>query len=101
MQVNTHILGPVAVIEVVGRFDFSAHKAFRNAVREALEQSAVQQLDINLRAVKYLDSSALGMLLLSRENAHAIGKTIVLNKVSDQARATLDVVNFHRLFDYR
>jgi ABC-type transporter Mla MlaB component len=57
------------------------------------------EYEVNPAGTEYLDSSALGMLLLLRE--HAGGDTSIINitKVSDDVRKMLDVANFGRLFN--
>ncbi len=69
MNVSTSTRDTVATIRLQGRFDFSVHREFREAVKSAVSASAVREIEIDLSAVSYMDSSALGMLLLSRENA--------------------------------
>ena len=54
-------------IKIQGRFDFSTHRDFRNALNEVEVDKA--KFVINLRDADYMDSSALGMLLLLRERA--------------------------------
>ena len=48
-----------------------------------------------------MDSSALGMLLLSRENAATERKTVVLVRPAENVRQVLEVANFHKLFTIR
>jgi anti-anti-sigma factor len=49
--------------------------------------------------VEYLDSSALGMMLLMRERAEIAGKKIVINGVSPFVVAILKTANFEKLFE--
>jgi len=48
--------------------------------------------------VEYLDSSALGMLLLVRERAEAVGKPVVLSHPNPTVAQILDIANFRKLF---
>ncbi len=59
--------GGELVIRVAGRFDFSAHQEFRDAYESLDEQPDRYRVD--MRDASYLDSSALGMLLLLRDHA--------------------------------
>ena len=54
--------GKELTITVKGRFDFSAHQDFRNAYESA--PHPMNAYIVDLRDATYLDSSALGMLLL-------------------------------------
>ena len=74
MPISTQLseLEDELVINVAGRFDFSAHLDFRNAY-EDLERRP-QSYAVDLADATYLDSSALGMLLLLRDHAGEVSK---------------------------
>ena len=48
--------------------------------------------------VEYLDSSALGMLLLLRDKGKAMGKQVSLANCGGTVRDVLRVANFDKLF---
>jgi anti-anti-sigma factor len=98
MDTRTTTDGGIAVIALKGRFDFSAHRTFRDAFKVALDDSAVREIQINLLAVEYIDSSALGTLLMSKDNATGAGKSISLSGVAGVVKQVLDIANFHKLF---
>lgn len=82
-----------------GRFDFSAHSEFRQCSEQALALPDTRKIEVNLREVDYLDSSALGMLLLLREKAQNTGKReVTLTGSRGLVQQVLDVANFGRLF---
>ena len=99
-----HIQGAVdkerARITLAGRFDFHAHRNLRQCSDALLADQAVQELDINFAGVDYLDSSALGMLLL-REKAEGKGKRLVLSGLQGMVKQVLDIANFGKLFTLR
>ena len=90
-----------ASIRLNGRFDFSAHRAFRESWSEALAAGEVRELEIDLAAVDYLDSSALGMLLMLREKAQAANKAVSLANCRAAVRQVLDMADFGKLFAIR
>ena len=53
---------------------------------------------IDLAGVDYLDSSALGMLLLLRDRAAAASKAVSLENCRGNVRQVLDIANFGKLF---
>ena len=53
---------------------------------------------VDLSDTEYLDSSALGMLLLLREHAGGESSKIEISQASDEVRKILDVANFGKLF---
>jgi anti-anti-sigma factor len=98
MDVTTSMHDGTAIIRLRGRFDFSGHRVFRDAFKIALTNESVRDIKVDLGAVEYVDSSALGTLLLSRQDASAAGKVIVLAGASGAVKQVLDIANFHKLF---
>jgi anti-anti-sigma factor len=98
MQARVETAGGRAVIALTGRFDFTAHRTFREACTLPLESGQVCELDVDLGGVDYLDSSALGMLLMLRDRAQAANKTVVLSNCRGAARQVLEIANFSKLF---
>lgn len=86
-----------AVIQLQGRFDFNAHREFREAVDAALAGGS-GEIRVDLGGVDYLDSSALGMLLMLRDKAKGSGRDVVLTKCAGAVKQVLDIANFGKLF---
>lgn len=101
MQILTHIDNEKGRLALAGRFDFNSHRDFRTACDKVLEDAAVKEIEVNFKQVDYLDSSALGMLLLLREKVEAQGKRIVLSGLQGTVRQVLDIANFGKLFTMR
>jgi anti-anti-sigma factor len=101
MQIATDITGSRAVLNLNGRFDFHSHRDFRSAYESVMEGAEVRDIEINFRQVDYLDSSALGMLLLLREKAEAAGKNVALVGLQGMVKQVLEIANFGKLFTVR
>lgn len=101
MPIHTHRSddGHCVTIRIEGRFDFSTHQAFRNAYEH--EDSRVTQYIVDLSATTYLDSSALGMLLLLRDHAGGDAAQIELHNCNKDVRRILTISNFEQLFSIR
>lgn len=85
-------------ISISGRFDFQIHRDFKDAYIASLENPAIREFEIELSGVEYLDSSALGMLMLLRERAKAAGKVVMLVRPNPVIVEILDIANFNKLF---
>lgn len=83
-------------IEVQGRFDFRVQADFRNAYRKASRPG--DRFVVDLRHTEYLDSAALGMLLLLREAAGGDAAEVVIANCRPSLRRILAVAHFERLF---
>ncbi len=83
-------------IVISGRFDFNDHMQFRDAYK-AYAASAAYTL--NMSSAEYMDSSALGMLLLLREHAGGDSAKIKVTGCNDEIKKILTIANFQKLFD--
>ncbi|MBB4811565.1 MULTISPECIES: STAS domain-containing protein [Pseudomonas] len=89
--------GKKLTIVIKGRFDFSSHQLFRDAYERFYKDPDTYIVD--LKETTYLDSSALGMLLLLRDHAGGDESEVrVINSNSD-VRKILAISNFDKLFD--
>lgn len=84
------------VIEISGRFDFSCHPEFR-ATFAALEPG--REVVVDMTAATYIDSAALGMLLLLRDRVGS-ARHVRLANCSGQPDQVLRMANFNKLFGY-
>lgn len=98
MEIRVNIIDKVARMAMGGRFDFSAHRYFRETTEGLLANADVGQLELDLAEVSYVDSSALGMLLMLRDKARHAQREIRLRHCSAQVRQVLDIANFGKLF---
>ena len=87
------------VINIRGRFDFSSHQAFKEAYENANEQ--VESYLVNMAEATYLDSSALGMLLLLRDYAGGDKAKVSITNCNNDVRKILSIANFEQLFNIK
>jgi anti-anti-sigma factor len=101
MAINVQIQDNVAHIGMYGRFDFQMHREFKEAYTPLLDNPEVREIEIEMSKVDYLDSSALGMLMLLNERAKALGKPVSLLNASGVVSQVLGVANFSKIFNIR
>lgn len=98
MQTNVIKDAGKAVIKLAGRFDFNTHRDFRGAYEPLITDADVRTVNVDFSAVDYLDSSALGMLLMLRDKLSGANKEVALTGVRDNVKQVLDIANFSKLF---
>ncbi len=91
--------GKTLVISIDGRFDFSTHQAFRDAYEHG--DPGIRTFIVDLSETTYLDSSALGMLLLLRDYAGGDSARIFIENCNGDVRRILSISNFEQLFTIR
>ena len=101
MQTQVSTTAGIAKIMLRGRFDFCAHRDFKTSYEVPLEADNVLELEIDMAGVEYLDSSALGMLLILKERAGANNKRVAITNCRGAVKQVLDIANFSKLFAIR
>lgn len=97
MGINKQISddGKAITINIDDRFDFSLHQDFRESYAQI--ETKPQKFILDLSKTTYMDSSALGMILLLKDYAESIAAQVVISKPSDTVYKILQIAQFHRL----
>lgn len=98
MEIKQQKNGNVATLLLNGRFDFNSHRVFKESYSGFLADAEVKTMEVDLASVSYIDSSALGMLLMLRERSDGMGKKVVLRNPNEVVIQILDIANFNKLF---
>ncbi len=98
MSITSHISedGREITIYIKGRFDFNSHQEFRQHC-ESVKHPGVKYV-IDMSGAEYMDSSALGMLLLLREQAGNDNANIDIVQCRPEIRQILEIAHFNQLF---
>jgi len=96
ISVNISSDNKSATIGINGRFDFSLHNEFRKSYKDVKLISGEYYIDLS--ATEYLDSSALGMLLLLKEHAEAQGCNVKIKGYNDEIKEILMIASFDKIF---
>lgn len=83
------------LIMINDRFDFSLHQQFRDSYRQCTDQNINFILDLS--RTQYMDSSALGMILLLKDHAEMYQGELVIRKPNETVNKILEIAQFHRL----
>lgn len=83
-------------LDIQGDFTYLLHRVFRAAYRD---EPPGTTYTINLLKTEYMDSAALGMLLLLREHAGGDSAKIIIKGCQDDLRKILLIARFDELFE--
>ncbi|MCR4542467.1 STAS domain-containing protein [Pseudomonas sp. 18.1.10] len=89
--------GKKLTIAIKGRFDFGSHQTFRESYERFYKVPELYVVD--LKDTTYMDSSALGMLLLLRDHAGGDNSDVQVVNSNSDVRKILAISNFDKLFD--
>ena len=87
----------ILTIKVDGRFDASSLDEFRKCY-ENLPNEAPDCYNVDLKNAIYLDSSALGMLLVLRDYAGGENARITISNCSPEVKKIFTISSFEQLF---
>ncbi|QPK64197.1 STAS domain-containing protein [Methylomonas sp. LL1] len=96
MSVEASVVSGVLTIKIGGRFDFGVHKQMREATN--LATADVKKIEVDLSNTDYLDSSALGMLLVLRDKIAGDKHTVSIKGARAEVKKILEIANFDKLF---
>lgn len=85
-------------IKISGRFDFAVQNEFRDCYYNTSPGDKAKFI-INMAGANYMDSSALGMLLMMREYLGGNAANISIINCSPDIKNILTVANFQSLFN--
>jgi len=93
--------GGTYVIRPPVRFDLATCQDFQWVMASAVTFDGCCEIVIDLCGTEYIDSSAIGMLLLLRERAQKGGKTVALARAKGAVKCALEITNLGRIFALR
>ncbi|WP_019027909.1 STAS domain-containing protein [Colwellia piezophila] len=83
------------VIRIDERFDFSLHQQFRDTYNSITIRDLTYTLDLS--QTEYMDSSALGMILLLKDHVELYAGKLIISRPSETVRKILEIAQFQRL----
>lgn len=87
-------------IHLPERFDFNFHRTFTAAYEPLLSDGTLQELELNFSQVQYLDSAALGMMVLMQKKfSQNKALRLSISGARGTAREIIDMANLAKLFN--
>lgn len=86
------------IVQVSGRMTHADHRGFRDILGRINETNPARVV-FDLGQVEFLDSSALGMLLIVRDAAVQQKRTIVLKGAGGQVEKLMKIAKLHKYFE--
>lgn len=91
----------ITVIRLPNRFDFSHHKLFSQQTDDAFARNEVKSIEVDFSQVQYLDSSALGMLVLLAKRSSAQNVAISIRGAQGTALDIIMMANLNKLYSIK
>lgn len=93
-------MATTATVILPSRFDYGYHKDFQQQCAEHIENTAVTGVVFDFSRVEYVDSAALGMMLMWQRRAAASSKKMFIKGAKGATAQVLEMANMQRIFEY-
>jgi anti-anti-sigma factor len=85
-------------LEMSGSFTFADHRVFREILKKIEDDKTARKVIFRMERLEFVDSAALGMLLLAHDAASSAGKRLVIKGAAGQVKKMFALAHFQRLF---
>lgn len=93
-------MSDVVIIRLPNRFDYSYHKQFGEIYSVHLENVVAKEVVLDFSQVEYLDSSALGMMVLMQKKMKEKNKKSKIKGAKGATDEILKMANMHKIFEF-
>jgi anti-anti-sigma factor len=88
------------VLRLPSRFDYSYHRQFGELYSPLIDSAACKEIVLDMSQVEYLDSSALGMMVLLQKKCAGQLKKVKIKGASGATDEILKMANMQKLFEF-
>lgn len=88
------------VVKLPSRFDYAYHKQFNQTCSELMSSEQVNEIILDFGIVEYLDSSALGMLVMLQKKASNAFKKIKIKSARGATEEILRMANIQKMIEF-
>ena len=99
MRISTRQAGDATVVDVVGDIDLYNSPEIRKVLLAALKEKRAPRVIINLKEVKYIDSSGVASLVEGLKVSRTLNSRLILFGLSAAAREVLELSRLIKVFE--
>jgi len=100
MKVRKVVNGKTCSFALSGKFTFADHQSYRQIIDD-IKSKNFQVVNLDFKEVEFLDSAALGMILLSREEANKNEVELVLLSPVGHVQKMFQLSDFYSMFNIK
>src|SRR5688572_20577467 len=82
------------------KFDYGYHAEFQRQCSKCIDDPTIDGIIFDFSRVEYLDSAALGMMLMWHRRATAANKKMMIKGAKGATAQILAMANMQRIFEY-
>lgn len=93
-------MSELETLRLPSRFDYSFHRQFSEMYTPLIESSVCKEIILDFTQVEYLDSSALGMMVLLQKKFSTGGRKVRVKGARGATEEILKMANMQKIFDF-
>lgn len=98
MEYTSNIDKGVLKITMKGKFTFTDHSNYKKFF-DAIKDRKIETVYIDIGGVDFVDSAALGLFLLTKDEAEKNGKKLHISEPKGQVHKMFEISRFYEIFD--
>ena len=99
MQISTRHSGHVAILDIEGDIDLYNSPELRKVLLGTLREEKARRVIVNLKAVRYIDSSGVASLVEGLKASRGLGSRLSLVGLNPAAREVLELSRLIKVFE--
>ncbi len=99
MEISTRQSGNATIVDVVGDIDLHNSREVRRVMLDAFQQKRAPRVIVNLKGVRYIDSSGVASLVEGLKVSRSMGSRLILFGLSPAAREVLELSRLAKVFE--
>ena len=99
MQISARHLDKITIFDVSGDVDLATSPELRKALLRELRELRMPRVVLNLKAVRYIDSSGVASLVEGLKVSRDVGSRLILYGLNTTVREVLQLSKLLRIFE--
>jgi anti-sigma B factor antagonist len=99
LQISARQLDKITIFDLSGDIDFAASPELRKALLRELRELRIPRVILNLKAVRYIDSSGVASLVEGLKASRDVGSRFILFGLNTTVREVLQLSKLVRIFE--
>lgn len=99
MQISARHLDKITIFDVSGDIDLASSPQLRKALLQELREARMPRVVLNLKAVRYMDSSGVASLVEGLKISRDLGARLILFGLNTTVREVLQLSKLIKMFE--
>jgi anti-sigma B factor antagonist len=99
LQISARYLDQTTILDVSGDIDLASSPELRKALLRELRELRIPRVVLNLKAVKYVDSSGVASLVEALKASRDLGSRLILFGLNSAVREVLQLSKLLKIFE--